>query len=131
MSILEELSRREREVMGILFASGEATVAEIGGGMREAPTRPALRSILTILVEKGHVEVSGKRGREMVYRAKGQAQAEGRSAWRRLLGTFFGGSLCDGLAAHLADPAVTVTTDELKALEKLIRDARRRTNDHE
>ena len=117
--------------MGILFGRGASTVAEIGEEMKDAPTRPALRSILTILVEKGHVTVSGKRGREVVYRAKGQSEAEGRSAWRRVVGTFFGGSLRDGLAAYLSDPSVELTAAELEELETLIRDARRRTSDHE
>lgn len=128
MSIFDPLSRREREVMEILFALGEGTLAEVAARMASAPTRPALRSIVTILAEKGHVETAGKRGRQLVYRPLRKPQAEGRSAWRKVLATFFGGSMRDGLAAYLADPSVALTAEELKEIETLIRAARKRAS---
>jgi BlaI family transcriptional regulator, penicillinase repressor len=121
------LSRREREVMEILFEQGEGTLSDVANRMADPPTRPAMRSILIILIEKGHVMVGGKRGREYVYRPLRQPAREGAAAWRRVLETFFGGSVKRGLAAYLADPAATVSAEELKEIESLIRAARRRT----
>ncbi len=112
--------------MEILFGLGEGTLSEVGARMDEAPTRPALRSIVTILMDKGHVVTGGKRGREYVYRPMRLPAKEGAAAWRRVVSTFFGGSVKDGLAAYLADPAVTVSPEELKEIESLIRAARRR-----
>lgn len=129
MSIFEELSRREREVMEILYALGKATLGEVAGRMGSPPTRPALRSIVTILEEKGHVVRSGTRGREHVFRPRRQPQREGRAAWRKVLATFFGGSMEAGLAAYLNDPSVELSPAELETIEKLVRDARRRVSE--
>lgn len=126
MSSLSQLSRREREVMEILFALGEGTLSAVAGRMADAPTRPAMRSIVIGLMDKGHVATAGKRGREYVYRPLRQPAREGAAAWRRVLATFFGGSVKDGLQAYLADPATAVSADELKQIETLIRAARRR-----
>ena len=127
MSSLSLLSRREREVMEILYALGEATLSDVASRMTDPPTRPAMRSILTILLQKGHLTQGGKRGREFLFRPKREPAREGRAAWRRVLTTFFGGSIRDGLAAYLADPSVKVAPEELKEIESLIREARRRS----
>jgi len=126
MSTLMHLSRREREVMEILFALGEGTLTEVAERISNPPTRPALRSIVTILMEKGHVGAVGKRSREYVYRPIPQPVGEGMAAWRRVVETFFGGSVKDGLAAYLADPGAAVAPEELKEIESMIRAARRR-----
>lgn len=112
--------------MEVLFSLGEASLAELAGRMESPPTRPALRSVVKILEEKGHVVTGGKRGREILYRPRPEPAREGRAAWGRILDTFFGGSLKDGLASYLADPSVEIDKKDLKALEKLIRDARKR-----
>ena len=112
--------------MEILFGLGEGTLSDVAERISDAPTRPALRSIVAILMEKGHVGTVGKRGREYVYRPIRQPAREGMAAWRRIVATFFGGSVKDGLAAYLADPEAAVTPDELKEIESMIRAARRR-----
>jgi BlaI family penicillinase repressor len=124
MSIFEQLSRREREVMEILFSLGEGTLGEVAEGMTSPPTRQAMRSIVKILEEKGHLEQCGKRGREHIFQPRRVVEREGRSAWRKLLGTFFGGSMSDGLAAYLNDPSVEIDPEELQAIELLVREAR-------
>jgi|GEM_PF-2462865 len=63
--------------MEILFGLGEATLSEVAERISDPPTRPALRSIVTTLVEKGHVGTAGKRGREYVYRPLRQPVPEG------------------------------------------------------
>lgn len=113
-------------MLEILFARGEATLAEVGERMEAPPSRPALRSIVKGLEAKGQVVESGKRGREILYRPRRRRDREGRAAWKRVLETFFGGSLRDGLAAYLSDPRTSVDEDDLRELEKMIREARER-----
>lgn len=126
MSVFEQLSRREREVLEIVFAMGEGTLGEIAEQMKSPPTRPAMRSIIKILEEKGHIEQTGKRGREHVFRPRRVVKKEGRSAWRKLLATFFGGSISDGFAAYLNDPNVQLDPAELDEIEALVRDAKQK-----
>ena len=122
MTLPAKLSRREREIMDLVFALNQATLGEILDRMEDPPTRPALRSILTILETKGHLQ-HRKSGREFVYAATHEKKGAGRSALRRVLDVFFGGSLHDAVAAHLADPGEKIAPAELAALEKLVAQA--------
>lgn len=117
-----KLSRREREIMDLVFALNQATLGEILDRMEEPPTRPALRSLLTILEAKGHLKHT-KSGREFLYAATREKRQAGHSALRRVLDVFFGGSLPDAVAAHLAQPGGKIKPEELAALEKLVAQA--------
>ncbi|MGV3660854.1 MAG: BlaI/MecI/CopY family transcriptional regulator [Prosthecobacter sp.] len=117
------LTRREREIMEIVFAAGAATLAQIQDQMADAPTRPALRSLLTILENRGHLK-HRKEGREFVYEATQSREKAGRSSFRRVLSTFFGGSVTQALAAHLADPKSSFTKAEIAELKALIDSAK-------
>lgn len=125
MTLPATLSRREREIMDIIFALNQATLGEILDRMEHPPTRPALRSLLTILETKGHLR-HGKTGREFVYEATHAKQEAGKSALKRVLDVFFGGSLPDALTAHFADPAKLPDRQELAALEQLVAEAAKR-----
>lgn len=114
--------------MEILFSQGEATLGEVAKQMESPPTRPAMRSIVKILENKGHVEQSGKRGREHVFRPRRVVEREGRSAMGKLLATFFGGSMKEGLAAYLSDPKLKLDPEELKTIEAMVREAREKAN---
>jgi predicted transcriptional regulator len=121
-----QLSKRERQIMDVIYARGEATVAQVIAGIPDPPMRGALRTLLRILERKGHL-THRKQGREFIYRptqARGQA---GRSALGRVLDVFFGGSLENAVAAHLSDPrrAAKMTPDELRRLSDLIDQAMR------
>lgn len=120
-----QLSKRERQIMDVIYARGEATVAQVTAGIPDPPMRGALRTLLRILEKKGHLS-HRMEGRELVYRptqARGQA---GRSALRRVLDVFFGGSLENAVAAHLSDPrqAARMTPEELRRLSELIEKAK-------
>ncbi len=131
VSLFQNLSRREREVMAIVFSLEEATLTQIAERMQNPPTRAALRSVLTILERKGHLlHDPERRGREFVFRPVPPREPEGRLAWRQVVRTFFGGSVRDALAAWLADPEEEFTKAELRELENLIRAARQRS-DHQ
>ena len=122
-----QLSRRERQIMEIVYARGKATATEVRSAMADPPTRTAIRTFLKILEGKGYLQHE-KRGREFVYEPTRPRRRVGQSALRGLLCTFFDGSLEKALAAHLADPASRPSPEELKRLVRLINEARKQGN---
>jgi BlaI family penicillinase repressor len=124
MSDPAQLSKRERQIMDILYAAREGTATVVLAGLPDPPSRTAVRTLLTILERKGHL-THRKVGREFVYRpARGHAQAA-RTALRRVLKTFFAGSLEGAVVAGLADPSAKPTDEELARIAALIEQAKR------
>jgi predicted transcriptional regulator len=119
-----QLSRRERQLMDILFARGEATVNQICAALPDPPTPMAVRRMMHILEEKGHLK-RREEGREIVYAPREAKKKAGRSAFQRVLETFFGGSLEEALAAHLLSRKNKVTSEERNRLIHLIEKARK------
>ena len=117
-----QLSRRERQIMDIIFARGGASATQVLEAMGDPPSRTAVRTLLTILESKGHLTHT-KRSREFIYQPTRPRQRVGQSAFRRVLNTFFDGSLQQALAAHLADPGAQLSPKERNRLEELIRQA--------
>ena len=118
------LSRRERQIMDVVYTRGEATATDVLDALEDPPSRTAVRTFLRILEEKGHLK-HRTRGREYVFRPVKARGPVGRSAFRRVLETFYDGSLEKAVAAHLNDPRADVEGDELKRLLELIREAKR------
>ena len=125
MDFESQLSRRERQIMDIVFARGEATGADILARLPKPPTRGALRTMLRILEDKGHLTHS-KRSREFVYRSAQSRRRVGPPAFQRVVDTFFGGSLRNAVAAHLAQRSTDISDEELKRLAELISEARKK-----
>lgn len=121
-----QLSKRERQIMDVIYAHGEATVTQVLAGMPDPPVRGALRTHLKILENKGHL-THREKGREFIYRPTQPRGQAGRSALRRVLDVFFGGSLESAVAAHLTDPrrAGNLSPEELERLSNLIEEARK------
>lgn len=111
------LSRREFEVMEILHRLGRATAAEVREEMAEPPTDAAVRSVLRILVEKGHVSHAPS-GPRYVYSPTVSSRSAKRSAVERVVETFFDGSTEGAMAALLetSGPLSPEVTRRLKAL---------------
>jgi predicted transcriptional regulator len=124
MNDTSKLSRRERQIMDLMFARGEATVNQIAEALPDPPTPMAVRRMLHILEEKGHLR-RREQGREVVYLPKQSKEKAGRSAFEKVLETFFGGSLEEALAAHLVTRKEGVSAGERDRLVKLIEDARK------
>ncbi len=124
MTDLTNLSRREREIMEIVFSLGEATLSDLLARVDNPPTRPALRSIIGILESKGKLTQGDKRGREFTFRATESRSRVGRTVLGRVLDTFFSGSLGNAVATHLNDPRVRYTDEELEELAELIESKR-------
>lgn len=123
MDLGSQLTRRERQIMDIVYARGEASSSDILAVLPEPPARGALRVMLRILEEKGHLK-HYKRGREFVYQPTRSRRQVGPPALKRVLGTFFGGSLRDAVAAHLAQRDTDISDEELRRLAELIRKER-------
>ena len=122
-----KLSRREREIMDLIYAADEISAAEIQEQLVNPPANAAVRNHLRILEEKGHL-TRRKSGRKFLYRAKASRLHTGRSAIGRVIDVYFGASLQKAVAAHMADPTAEVTEEELTALEGLIQETRQRKN---
>jgi len=121
MTDFTQLSRRERQIMDIVFARQKATVQEICAALPDPPTPMAVRRMLSILQEKGHLKRQ-KSGREYVYLPRQSKQRAGRNALRHVLETFFDGSVGAALAAHLEKPGADISDDERERLVQLIED---------
>ena len=118
------LSRRERQIMEAVFAHGEATVNKVVETIPEAPTAMAVRRMMHILEEKGHLR-RRQSGREVIYVPRQAKKKAGRRAFEQVLETFFGGSLEEALAAHLHSRKDQVSAEERERLIALIEQAQR------
>ena len=123
MAKSSEFSRRERQIMDAVFARGEATVNQVVDSIPEPPTAMAVRRMMHILEEKGHLK-RREDGREVIYAPREAKVKAGRSAFQNVLETFFSGSLEEALAAHLHSRKDTVSEDERERLIALIEHAR-------
>ncbi|HWC00925.1 MAG TPA: BlaI/MecI/CopY family transcriptional regulator, partial [Bryobacteraceae bacterium] len=95
-----DLSRRERQIMDILYRSGRATVAEVHAALPDRPSYSAVRAMLRVLEEKGHVRHE-EQGLRYVFAPTVPREKATRSAVRHLLETFFNGSAEQAVAALL------------------------------
>jgi predicted transcriptional regulator len=119
------LSRREREVMDIVYRLGRATAAEVRSAMAQAPTDPAVRTTLRILVRKGRLKHQYD-GPRYVYFPTVEPEAARQSAFRHLLDTFFGGSARGAMAALLEMDDAGLSSRQRRQLKDLIDDADRK-----
>ncbi len=120
--VKQTLSRREREVMDVLYRRGEATVAEVMDDLKDPPTYSAVRSILRVLTEKGHI-VHRADGPRYVYEpAVGRERAR-KAALDHVVDTFFDGSAERTLAALLTRSDLDLTEAQIRRLAKEIRQA--------
>jgi predicted transcriptional regulator len=125
MDPTKDLSRRERQIMQIIFSRGSATAKQIVCEIPDPPSRTAIRTILTILVEKKLLKHK-REGREFIYSPTGSKEKASRGALQNVLQTFFGGSIENLIASHFADPKTNNDPEALRRMEKLIKEARKK-----
>src|SRR5215831_7477337 len=118
------LSRRERQMMDILYQRGRATALEIMDAMPDPPTYSAVRAKLRVLEEKGHVRHEEESLR-YVYLPTMPRDTARRSAMRHLVATFFEGSVERAVAALLDLSAARLDERELDRISGLIEEARK------
>lgn len=119
----DRLSRRERQILDTLFARGPSTVAEVQESLADPPSYNAVRTLLGILEEKGHVRHS-KDGRRFVYEPIAAHQTVASAALRKVVDTFFGGRVERAVSTLLTESETALTADEIARLEALIASAR-------
>jgi BlaI family penicillinase repressor len=119
---LARLSRREREIMEILYRLGEASAAEVAGRMDPDPGYDSVRVTLGILEKKGQVK-HRREGRRYVYRPTVPHEAASRSAIRNVLQTFFRGSPSRAILALLG--MSRMSREELDVIAKWIEEERK------
>ncbi len=119
------LSRRERQIMDILYRAGRATSAEVRAAMPDPPSYSAVRALLRILEEKGHVRHEQDAARYVFIPTVNRAIAK-RSALRHVITTFFDGSASQAMAALVEMSGRGFDDDELARLRQLVDEAKKR-----
>ena len=117
------LSRRERQIMDVLFRRGEATAAEVHAEMPDPPSYSAVRAQLRTLEEKRHVRHESKELRYVYMPTLRPGQAR-RSALRHMVDTFFGGSPEKVIAALLDSDSTKLRREDLNRLSAMIEKAK-------
>jgi BlaI family transcriptional regulator, penicillinase repressor len=124
MASMERLSRRERQIMEIMYRLGTATVADVLKELTDDVSYSTVRAQLRILEEKGHLRHEEKDLR-YVYMPVVAREKVRRSALRNVIDTFFGGSAEEMVAALLDHSSTRLSDDELDRLAVLIEKARK------
>ncbi len=109
--------------MDVIWRSGRATASEIHEQLPDAPSYSAVRALLAVLVNKGHIRHQ-RDGKRYVYEPLASPEKAGKSALRRILSTFFNNSPSN-LVATLLDPS-EVDAEELSRIRKLIDERKRK-----
>jgi BlaI family transcriptional regulator, penicillinase repressor len=117
------LSRRERQIMDIIYQRGQATAGEIRATMADAPGYSTVRTLLRVLKDKGHVQ-SRCDGPRYVYSPTVSPQKAKRWALERLVSTFFAGSAEAAMATLIDMHSARLSRAELDRLGALIRAAK-------
>jgi BlaI family transcriptional regulator, penicillinase repressor len=118
------LSRRERQIMDILYRLGSGTAAEVQQNLQEAPSYSAVRALLRILEEKGHLKHAYD-GPRYVYAPVVSRPVAQKSALKQMVKTFFDGSTSNAVAALLDMSGSDLSETELNRLAKMVDQAKR------
>lgn len=122
---LLDLSRRERQIVDSLFKLGRASAADVRAELPDAPSYSAVRALLRILEDKGHVRHEQDGPRYVYMPTVGRDSAK-RSALRHLVQTFFEGSATQAMSALLDSASAKLSDADFKRLERMLEEARQR-----
>ena len=121
---LLQLSRRERQIMDIIYQRGEASVAEVLENMPDPPSYSAVRAMVRILEEKGHLKHRVD-GTKFIFNPTLPTENAKRSVLSHLVQTYFDGSVEQVVAALLDSSSTELSEPELDRLSQLIQEARK------
>ncbi len=121
---LLNLSRRERQIIDIIYRRGRASAAEVTEEMSDAPSYSSVRTLLTILERKGHLKHVEEKGRYIYFPTRRRHDA-GKAALQRALQTFYEDSVEKAVAALLDASAPRLSSEEMERLARLIERARK------
>lgn len=122
---LVHLSRRQRQIMDILFRHGTCSAEEIREQLPDAPSNSAVRAMLATMVDKGYIKQKEENFR-YVYSAAMKQEVAQKTAIDRLVNTFFGGSAAATVSALLGMKSEQISAEELEQLSAMIEKARRK-----
>jgi predicted transcriptional regulator len=120
----DALSRRERQIMDLLYRAGRATAGDIMAGLPGDPTSSTVRTQLRVLERKGHVKHEDD-GQRFVYQPTRPRRDARRTALRHLVDTFYEGSAEKVVAAVLGGEGTKVSDDALERIAAMIERARK------
>ena len=120
-----QLSRRERQIMEIVYRKGNATAADVHDEMPDRPSYSAVRALLRVLEEKGQLR-HRQEGPRYVFSPTVPRDRARKSALQRLVGTFFAGSVTDAVAALLDLESAQLDDGELERLSTLVAEAQQK-----
>ena len=121
---LPTLSRRERQIMDLLFRQTGLTALQIQEGLSDPPSYSAVRALLRVLEDKGHVRHE-EQGPRYIYMPVLNRRKASTSAVRHLVETFFRGSVSDTVAALLDSSGRKLNEEEFARIEAIIDNARK------
>ena len=122
---IEQLSRRERQIMSVIYQRGEATVADVVDGLADPPGYSAVRTFLSLLESKGYVR-HRLDGRAYVYSPVVSRERAKHSALKNVVQIFFDDSVEHVVATLIDMRSARLSDQELESLEQLIRARRER-----
>lgn len=123
----KQLSRRERQIMDIIYEQQECSAHDIRDKMPDAPSYSAVRALLAKMVEKGHIG-NKQQGAKYIYYPTQELGSARKSALARLVKTFFGGSAVSAVSALIGMQSGKLDEQELETLEQLVAEARKKNN---
>lgn len=124
MKILKNLSRRERQIMDIVYEMNDVTVAQVLELIPDPPSYSTVRALLRVLEEKGHL-IHKQQGPRYIYSPTLPREEARQNALKHVLKTFFDNSTEDVVAALLNIPEEDLSEEEYKRLTKLIKKAQK------
>ena len=126
-SELQNLSRRERQIMNLVFQHGELTAQQVMDQLPDPPGYATVRSLLRILEEKGHLK-HYKSGRQFVYQPVKSPEKIRNKSLSQVLKTFFGGSITEAVATFINDSEADLNHKKHDKLAKIIKETKKKKN---
>ncbi len=120
----QELSRRERQIMDTVYAAGAVTAADVVEALPDRLSNSTVRTLLRILVEKGHLK-QRLDGQRYVYRPKRSRPQAAQGALKRVVQTFFGGSVEQAVEGLLQTPDIELSDDQFDRIHQMIESTRK------
>lgn len=122
---LPNLSRRERQIMDLLFEHGSLSARAVTEFLPDAPSYTTVRTLMRILEEKGHL-THRTEGRQFIYETVIQSEQEGGNRLQHVLKTFFRGSITEAVATFIDESDSNLSATEIAELETLIEKAKKK-----
>jgi len=120
----QELSRRERQIMDTVYAAGTVTAADVVEALPDKPSNSTVRTLLRILVGKGHLKQKHD-GQRYLYKSTRSRPQAAQGALKRVVQTFFGGSVEQAVEGLLQSSDVELSEAQLDRLHQLVEDTRK------